>query len=235
MRASLTRSAIPRGPGARSFRGNGLLCFAVTFLAALQLAPPANAADESRRHLGNGAATALSINPGGAQSAIAAPSHLVKEGGAQRQLWMDPSRVAEFGTVAGSDHPAIRQASPADLSAANRSAKTSGGTSMKMEPDAAGGQAPPPTNLSPVFLDASGRPRALPGGVIVALKSGLPPEQAREQLQSAGLEPLRQIGEKMWLVQSPAGLASLELAERLDADERFEFAQPNWWHPRTTK
>jgi hypothetical protein len=75
----------------------------------------------------------------------------------------------------------------------------------------------------------------LPGGVIVALKTGLPPEQAREQLQAAGLEPLRQIGEKMWLVQSPVGLASLELAQRLDGDARFDFAQPNWWHPRTTK
>jgi len=204
-------------------------------LAALPLALPANAADESRRHLGNGAATALSSKPEGGKTRPAAPSDLVNDGGGQQPLWMDTSRVAEFGEGPGGDHPSIREASPADLSRGIRSAKPSGGTTPKMESDPVGGQSQSAPTLSPIFLDAGGRPRALPGGVIVALKSALPPEQAREQLQAAGLDPVRQIGEKMWLVQSPVGLASLELAQRLDKDGRFDFAQPNWWHPRITK
>ncbi len=207
------------------------LSFSVACLGALQIASPANAADEPRRHVGSGAATSLSIKPDGGQNT--APSHLVKEGGTPRQLWIDTSRVADFGAGPGSDHPWIRKASPTDLSTGTRSARPSSGSTAKMEPAPAGG--PAGVGVSPVFVDASGRPRALPGGVIVALKTGLSPEQAREQLQAAGLEPLRQIGEKMWLVQSPVGLASLELAQRLDGDGRFAFAQPNWWHPRTTK
>ena len=69
----------------------------------------------------------------------------------------------------------------------------------------------------------------------MALKQALPVDQATEQLQRAGLTPLRQIGERMWLVQSPVGVASLDLANRLAASGQFEFVQPDWWQPRTTK
>ena len=51
----------------------------------------------------------------------------------------------------------------------------------------------------------------------------------------AGLTPLRQSGERMWLVESPVGIASLDLANRLGTSGEFEFVQPNWWQPRTTK
>ncbi len=71
--------------------------------------------------------------------------------------------------------------------------------------------------------------------MIVSLKQAIGPEQAREQLEAAGLTPVRQIGERMWLLESPVGIASLELANRLADTGQFEFVQPNWWQPRTTK
>jgi hypothetical protein len=89
--------------------------------------------------------------------------------------------------------------------------------------------------VSPIFLDSTGQPRALPGGVIVSFRQELPEAQARARLEESGLTPRRQLGPRMWLVDSPVGVASLDLAERLQGDERFEFAQPNWWRPRATK
>jgi hypothetical protein len=84
-------------------------------------------------------------------------------------------------------------------------------------------------------VDASGHPRALPGGVIISLREDLPDAQAQAQLQAQGLTPVRRIGARMWLVESPVGIASLELANRLQASGRYDFVQPNWWQPRTTK
>ena len=68
-----------------------------------------------------------------------------------------------------------------------------------------------------------------------ALKQALAEEDAHAALRAAGLVPLRRIGERMWLVESPPGLESLELANRLQDEARFDFVQPNWWQPKTTK
>jgi hypothetical protein len=103
------------------------------------------------------------------------------------------------------------------------------------QPSAAGASASAAQAVSPVFKDAGGRLRALPGGVIVSLRQPLAADEARAVLEAAGLVPLRQIGERMWLVDSPAGIATLELANRLQEEGRFGFAQPNWWQPKVTK
>jgi hypothetical protein len=192
--------------------------------------------------------------PAVGQSKTANPSHVVNEGGIERPLWLDTTRVVEFPPAGGAGQPAIRPAEPGELDESNRTSKPGGklaGSDARTapasaasspadltgQPDtaatpaAAGGAAP----VSPVFVDASGQPRALPGGVIVSLKQGLREAQARAQLQAANLTPVRQIGERMWLVQAPVGIASLELANRLQASGQFEFVQPNWWQPRVTK
>lgn len=210
-------------------------------LVTLQMAAPALASDRPRRHLGSGSEAILPAKPQLGQSKTDNPSHVVNEGDMARPLWIDTSRVAEFPLSGGADQPAIRPAEPGELSEGNRTSKPGAGTEKAADTEtpnpAADVFANPAstTPLSPVFLDASGRPRALPGGVIVALKQGIPQTQALEQLQTAGLTPVRQIGERMWLVESPVGFASLELANRLHATGQFEFVQPNWWQPRTTK
>ncbi len=40
---------------------------------------------------------------------------------------------------------------------------------------------------------------------------------------------------RVWLVATPAGLASLDLANRLHESGDFESASPNWWQFRARK
>jgi hypothetical protein len=212
---------------------------AMTAVVAMALAAPSGAAERMRGHAEENRAMPEKPELGGSKTAN--PSHIAHEGDVTRQLWIDTSRVAEFPAEGG--RPAIRQAEPGEIAEANRTSKQGPkdgdpSTPGSMPADASGAAAPstnPPAALSPVFLDASGNPRALPGGVIVSLKEPLPEAQARGELEAAGLQPVRRIGERMWMVESPAGIASLELANRLHETGRFEFVQPNWWKPRTTK
>jgi hypothetical protein len=133
-------------------------------------------------------------------------------------LWIDSERVADFGNSSATG-------------AVIRSTRTEAGSAPGGKSDTGTGT----SKVSPLFLDAAGQPQALPGGVIVTLKEALPEAQARDLLDSAGLVPVRQLGERMWLVDSPVGIESLQLAERLDGDGRFAFVQPNWWRPRARK
>jgi len=90
----------------------------------------------------------------------------------------------------------------------------------------------PDTLSSPVFRDEAGRLRALPGGVIVILKSALNEAQAQALFRQAGIQATRRIGEATWLIESAVGMPSLELANRLQASGLFDSAQPNWWMER---
>jgi len=204
--------------------------------AALHPGVAAPALAQVRAHQDHGAGAAgLPAKPAAAAAAAGSPTHVSREGGVERRLWIDSGRVAEFGSDGA---PAIRAAAIGEVDAIRRGAARpdAASSTAKDQPQAAGGTrnagAKP---VSPVFRDASGRPRALPGGVIVSFREPLPEDEARAALEAAGLAPLRQIGERMWLVDSPAGMASLELANRLHDEGRFGFAQPNWWQPKATK
>jgi hypothetical protein len=89
--------------------------------------------------------------------------------------------------------------------------------------------------VSPVLRDESGRPRSLPGGVVVVLKTPMDETGARALISQAGAIPLHALSDRLWLVQGPVGLGSLRLANQLQAAGLFESAQPNWWMPRTLK
>lgn len=90
--------------------------------------------------------------------------------------------------------------------------------------------------VSEVLRNEAGSPRALPGGVIVRVHES-DRRNAYDVLVDAGLHPVRAIDpeQRSWLVESPAGLESLELANRLHESGRFESASPNWWRPRALK
>lgn len=92
------------------------------------------------------------------------------------------------------------------------------------------------SGVSPVLRDPNGEARALPGGVIVRLRDA-DLADPRKALADAGLEPVRPIDpqQRTWLVDSPAGLESLALANRLHESGRFEAVTPNWWRPRALK
>lgn len=93
----------------------------------------------------------------------------------------------------------------------------------------------PTTLQSPVLRDESGRARALPGGVLVVLDAALDDAAARALIGRHDAVPVRRIAGSVWLVASPPGLASLDLANRLSQAGAFQSAQPNWWVERPLK
>lgn len=137
------------------------------------------------------------------------------DGERRRELRVDPAWVADFrGTK-----PNLQRRSEAAAPAAGE--KKAAGLS---------------TGQSEVLRDESGAPRALPGGVIVRLHERDVGEAAK-LFAELGLAPVRALDpqQRTWLVESPAGLESLALANRLHETGRFEMAAPNWWRPRSLK
>jgi hypothetical protein len=141
-------------------------------------------------------------------AAIAAETHYWYDGDQRRPLVLDSDRVVVFAEKSA---PQIRQKSLV-------SEKTIGETP------------------APLFSH-QGNQRSLPGGIIVTLAGNLNEASARALLVSDGLAPVRMLADNpnQWLVASPAGLASLELANRLHESKKYQAVQPNWWQPRVKK
>ena len=57
----------------------------------------------------------------------------------------------------------------------------------------------------------------------------------RAQLVAAGLKPERQITGRVWVVESPAGLETIEMANQQNAKGIFTDVSPNWWTKRALK
>ena len=137
------------------------------------------------------------------------PTHVWHDGTSARMLTLDETLEAYFpGGLPPQGH-VLRPAGSTDRAAA--------------------------AQVSPVLRDESGRPRGLPGGVVVVLKTPMDEAAARALIGQAGAVALQALSDRLWLVQGPIGLGSLTLANQMQADGRFESAQPNWWMPRTRK
>ncbi len=156
----------------------------------------------------------VAISPDPVQAQVkGVAEHYWYDGETKRSLWIDSGQVADFSTQ-DRTKAAVMKAMPATKSLNEK--------------------------MSPLFrdqADENARARALPGGVIVRLKQIMPDEQARSYLNERGLRAVREIGSQtgLWLVESPPGMASLELANRLHEKGEFVSASPNWWQPRALK
>lgn len=152
-----------------------------------------------------------------ALAAHGAATHYHYENGQRRALRVDPGWIADF-------------ASPPRKSPGQAAAP------MKRSIGGEKALAALPPGASPLLRDEHGAPRALPGGVIVRLRPA-DRASARERLAAAGLLPLRPLAPdgSAWLVDAPAGLAALDLANQLHESGRYESAAPNWWRPRALK
>jgi hypothetical protein len=150
-------------------------------------------------------------------SSKAQPSHYWYDGATKRPLYISTTQAADFSPTGKSHAHAKNVLVPAQ--------GVSGSVEGKV--------------ISPVFSDqpAGHASRALPGGVIVTFKTAISEADARAKLVAAGLTPVRYLGSDthVWLIQSPAGTASLDLANSLFESGEFEAAQPNWWQPRALK
>ncbi|MFA7506375.1 MAG: hypothetical protein WCZ28_16875 [Burkholderiaceae bacterium] len=92
---------------------------------------------------------------------------------------------------------------------------------------------------SPVFRDAAAPAvkRALPGGAILTTHEPTDQQSLQRMLSPHGVSVMRALDEggTRWLVDTPAGLAGLELANRLHESGDFAAAAPNWWRERVLK
>jgi hypothetical protein len=88
---------------------------------------------------------------------------------------------------------------------------------------------------SPVFAPQKGSKNymALPGGVLVtfAQKISLREAEAWAKSQNLALEhlPGASLEKQTWLVQTKAGLESLQMANQLGKKKDIVAASPNWW------
>ena len=92
----------------------------------------------------------------------------------------------------------------------------------------------------PVFRSESGGTlMALPGGVVLALDPGWDSSQIHGFFASNKIKASR-VSDLDWLtngylVETEPGLPSLELANRLAAQDGVDLSSPNWWTDATTK
>jgi hypothetical protein len=140
--------------------------------------------------------------------AFAAETHYWYDGAQRRSLTLDSEKVVVFTEKAS---PQIRIKSLVSEKSLNETP-------------------------APLF-SGQGDQRSLPGGVIVTLAGNHSEASARALLVADGLQPVRMLGDNtnLWLIASPAGMESLNLANRLHESKKYQAAQPNWWQPRVKK
>jgi hypothetical protein len=148
------------------------------------------------------------------------------DGGVKKAVEIEPEQWASTKKGAAGLRVEIRQGSAVEksaLSSTSNLATKSEKAALKAMPG------------SPVFRSADGgTPMVLPGGVIVKQKLGS--DSAEKLLKSKGLEIERAFADSnTFLVKSPEGISSLELANQLHESGDFESASPNWWRERRKK
>lgn len=193
-----------------------LVALALAGLASAQLSFAADAGQALPRKP-DAAASGKAASPAGAGGTPKAASLYYYENGRKKALRVDPGWVADFAAPAKPEPGKPR-------------------TPVKRFIGGEKGLETLPSGSSPVFRDDNGAMRALAGGVVVRLREADVPD-ARARLADAGLLPIRQLdpGGRNWLVASPSGMPSLELANQLHESGKFESATPNWWRPRSLK
>ena len=158
-----------------------------------------------------------------AQVKTAPGNYVWYDGGKPRPLQLDSTVVAEFGDRADTGGEPVMRGKGVRIWRQEDQAATRA---------AAGGAA------SPVFRDSEGGAmRALPGNVIVRLDPSWNAQQVADWLRENRLSEVRRlpIGGNVLVLSSPPGLASLELANRLQQSGQVVSAQPEWWEQRSTR
>ncbi len=86
-------------------------------------------------------------------------------------------------------------------------------------------------NHSPVLRDSSGRRRILMGNVVVMMKKSMSSDDVSRWAAGKNLVILRQLSKfsNSYLIQSPPGLESLNLAASLQEDVNVVSSSPDWY------
>ena len=166
-----------------------------------------------------------------ATSATATDALHYYDGGEQRSITWQADLLAEFSR--GSDQRSVQALVPGAVRVAGvgdslvRIFRVTNTATRSLNPA-------PPAAGSWVYREGdspSGRLMALPGGVLVKFK----PEWSRQQVdswvasRSLAIERPLAIGVNWFLLASPAGDASLALANSIFESGEVLAATPNWW------
>jgi hypothetical protein len=97
-----------------------------------------------------------------------------------------------------------------------------------------------PLRTSPVFREGTspaGRLMALPGGVIIQFRPEWTTEQVSEWIANHGYTVRQKLNitGQWYILDSPAGLASLEMANTIHGSGDVVSATPNWWVQTVTR
>lgn len=172
---------------------------------------------------------------GGTGALVPYPWH---DGDARREAWLDPELVAEHRpSPAGKN--ALARLAPGARELASPTAtvrlwQLSAADPRSPELCAELATAGLAARFSPVFHPTStpgGARTSLAGGVLVAFRADLGAADAEAWIASRGLRLLRRIdlATPAYVLDSPPGLAALELANELHADPATRWATPDWW------
>ncbi|MBJ6609574.1 MAG: hypothetical protein JG718_04375 [Candidatus Thiothrix moscowensis] len=89
--------------------------------------------------------------------------------------------------------------------------------------------------LSPVFQEG-GTLKALPGGVVVNFAAGTTQDQANDWAVSKGYSVKEKLSfGNYYLIDTPAGMESLNLANQWQASGEVVSSTPNWWRQLQAK
>jgi len=167
---------------------------------------------------------------GTAEKTAENPSLYWYDGKRKRMLSVDSDTLADFG-----NNPQRPAAKPKiiDQTAASLTKAQAGSDQVNK-------------GVSPMFKDASSGQYAgaLPGGVMVRTLRPMNIESVMGIARAFGSSVLRPIGSPtgaadsahdFWLFEAGAGLAALELANRIHESGQVSSAAPNWWKPRQRK
>ncbi len=179
-------------------------------------------------------ALVLCILSGSAAMAAGPAADYYYDGGKQRPLLLDDTLVAVFGATPAAVRSALPGAQATRMKGGATIYRAQAGsykTMLGVAPGAA---------VSPVFHEGAstaGRLMALPGGVLVNFKADWTAQQVNDWSAAKGLviDKKLSIGQNWYLIKSPAGQASLDLANQLQQSGEVESASPNWWKEVSTR
>lgn len=178
------------------------------------------------------------LNAGVSDASPAQPYHWY-DGDRQRTVYLDETMIADFNPQSDT---AAKAASNTGLSADRTTGGarlwklSSGSTKAALNTVKSQDQT---GKYSPVFRDAqtSKQVRALPGNVIVQFAGDWDEARIKQWVSDQGqlIDSKASFGTNFYILSTPAGMASLEIANTLFETGDVLLASPNWWkesHPR---
>lgn len=191
---------------------------------------PVNSSNSGSSQSPTSSPSDASGSTGSSEKTAENPSLYWYDGKRKRMLSLDADTLADFGS-----NPLRPAAKPKLI---DQTAATL--TKSQAPTDQAN------AGVSPMFKDASSGQYAgaLPGGVMVRTLRPMNIDTVMGIARAFGSSVLRPIGSPagtadgahdFWLFEAGAGLAALELANRIHESGQVSSAAPNWWKPRQRK